>query len=199
MDYIKHYEALCNGRQSMQRAKGGETYYELHHILPKSLGGLDLQENLVLLTAREHYIAHLLLYVIYKQKGGSAFRKMAFALVSMLSNANTSTYRFSARSYSIMREAAMYASLGRKVEDTINYKKPKSEKHREAIKQARLTAPARSEETRNKLRIAAQLSDKFTANYTKATCPHCSKEGQTTAMKRWHFDNCKVGKEVLDA
>jgi 5-methylcytosine-specific restriction endonuclease McrA len=183
----------------MQRAKGGETYYELHHILPKSLGGLDLQENLVLLTAREHYIAHLLLYAIYKQKGGSAFRKMAFALVSMLSNANTSTYRFSARSYSIMREAAMYASLGRKVEDTVNYKKPKSEKHREAIKQARLAAPARSEETKNKLRIAAQLSDKFTANYTKATCPHCLKEGQTTAMRRWHFSNCKVGKEVLDA
>jgi len=22
-------------------------------------------------------------------------------------------------------------------------------------------------------------------------CPHCGKSGQMTAMKRWHFDNCK--------
>ena len=22
-------------------------------------------------------------------------------------------------------------------------------------------------------------------------CPHCTKEGQLTAMKRWHFENCK--------
>jgi len=25
----------------------------------------------------------------------------------------------------------------------------------------------------------------------KTTCPHCDKSGQTVAMKRWHFDNCK--------
>lgn len=24
-----------------------------------------------------------------------------------------------------------------------------------------------------------------------AKCPHCHKEGQMRAMKRWHFDNCK--------
>jgi hypothetical protein len=23
-------------------------------------------------------------------------------------------------------------------------------------------------------------------------CPHCNKEGQYRAMKRWHFDNCKI-------
>ena len=26
---------------------------------------------------------------------------------------------------------------------------------------------------------------------TNVQCPHCKKEGQITAMKRWHFDNCK--------
>lgn len=29
-------------------------------------------------------------------------------------------------------------------------------------------------------------------NITKITCPHCNKEGQHRAMKRWHFDNCKL-------
>lgn len=28
-------------------------------------------------------------------------------------------------------------------------------------------------------------------NSTKVSCPHCSKIGQLTNMKRWHFDNCK--------
>lgn len=36
-------------------------YYELHHIVPKSLGGSNEKLNLVLLTAKEHLIAHWLL------------------------------------------------------------------------------------------------------------------------------------------
>ena len=29
-------------------------------------------------------------------------------------------------------------------------------------------------------------------NNAIASCPHCGKEGQYRAMKRWHFDNCKM-------
>jgi hypothetical protein len=36
-------------------------YVERHHILPKSLGGTNEKHNLVELTAREHFICHLLL------------------------------------------------------------------------------------------------------------------------------------------
>ena len=28
------------------------------------------------------------------------------------------------------------------------------------------------------------------------TCPHCNKIGQSVAMKRWHFDNCKMRSDV---
>jgi len=41
-------------------------YYEKHHIVPKCLGGLNDKTNLVLLTGREHFIAHRLLVKIYK-------------------------------------------------------------------------------------------------------------------------------------
>lgn len=54
--------------QLIQRAKTRtpiEGYVEKHHIVPKSLGGSDFADNLVKLTAREHYIAHLLLAHIY--------------------------------------------------------------------------------------------------------------------------------------
>jgi len=36
-------------------------YYEIHHIIPKCLGGLNNKSNLVRLTAREHFIIHWLL------------------------------------------------------------------------------------------------------------------------------------------
>jgi hypothetical protein len=41
------------------------TYTEKHHIIPKSLGGNNSVENLVELTAREHFICHWLLVKIY--------------------------------------------------------------------------------------------------------------------------------------
>ncbi|NJO61547.1 MAG: hypothetical protein HC836_25855 [Richelia sp. RM2_1_2] len=36
-------------------------YVEQHHVLPKSIGGDECDSNLVMLTAKEHYICHLLL------------------------------------------------------------------------------------------------------------------------------------------
>ena len=41
-------------------------YTENHHILPRSMGGSDDESNLVKLTGREHWIAHLLLWKIHK-------------------------------------------------------------------------------------------------------------------------------------
>lgn len=40
-------------------------YLELHHILPRSVGTND-EQNLVLFTAREHILAHLLLALIHR-------------------------------------------------------------------------------------------------------------------------------------
>ena len=38
-----------------------KTYTESHHIVPRSLGGSDEPDNLVNLTAREHFVCHWLL------------------------------------------------------------------------------------------------------------------------------------------
>lgn len=49
------------------RKKGNGTYYEAHHILPRSLFPLweNRKSNIVLLTAREHFFCHQLLSKIY--------------------------------------------------------------------------------------------------------------------------------------
>jgi hypothetical protein len=52
-------------------------YSEEHHIIPKSLGGNNDKTNLVKLTAREHFICHLLLV---KMTTGDDKRKMSYAL-----------------------------------------------------------------------------------------------------------------------
>lgn len=41
-------------------------YSEKHHILPKYLGGDNSKENIIVLTYRQHTLAHLLLYRVYK-------------------------------------------------------------------------------------------------------------------------------------
>lgn len=61
MNYTKHYNLLIEKAKSEKRAKG-DVYYEEHHIIPRSEGGSNSPENLVLLTAREHYLAHWLLF-----------------------------------------------------------------------------------------------------------------------------------------
>ncbi len=38
------------------------TYYEIHHIIPRSQRGTDHPSNLVKLTVREHMLSHILLY-----------------------------------------------------------------------------------------------------------------------------------------
>ena len=77
--YLKGYYNLINKCKASSRQKG-ERYYELHHIIPKSFGGSDLEDNLVLLTPKEHYIAH---YLLTKFTKGKLKQKAAFAFYCM--------------------------------------------------------------------------------------------------------------------
>jgi len=62
MNYEKTYHNLISKAKSLPRKKGDGSYYELHHIVPRCMGGTDDKHNLVLLTGREHFVAHKLLH-----------------------------------------------------------------------------------------------------------------------------------------
>jgi hypothetical protein len=64
MNHSLHYERLIIKSKNRKL----DTYKEIHHIIPRCLGGSDDKYNLVELTAREHFIAHLLLLKIYPNK-----------------------------------------------------------------------------------------------------------------------------------
>lgn len=76
--YTKWYFNIIYRAKS--RVKLKNVYYEKHHIIPKSLGGTNDKENLVKLTAKEHFICHLLLI---KMLTGREKYKMSFALFRM--------------------------------------------------------------------------------------------------------------------
>lgn len=59
MQYIKHYNKLID--RARTRPIPNE-YTERHHIIPQSMNGSDDADNIVHLTAREHFLAHLLLW-----------------------------------------------------------------------------------------------------------------------------------------
>ncbi len=50
-----------------------EGYFEIHHIVPRCLGGSDEDGNLVMFTAREHYVAHLILAKEYPDVQGLTY------------------------------------------------------------------------------------------------------------------------------
>lgn len=58
--YTKWYEQLVN--KAKNRTLPEDVYTETHHIVPYCISQDNSKDNLVVLTGREHYMAHLLLW-----------------------------------------------------------------------------------------------------------------------------------------
>ena len=105
MDYKKIYNQIILRAKSENRIKNCEIYYESHHIIPKCLGGegktveWKTHPNIVLLTAKEHFISHLLLCEIHPDK-----HKLKFALWGMCNqDRNGLRYKINSRQYQRIR------------------------------------------------------------------------------------------------
>lgn len=74
--YTKYYTLLTNRAKNRTLTE----YTERHHIIPQSLGGSNDKDNLVDLTAREHFICH---WLLIKMTEGDNRSKMLYALNGM--------------------------------------------------------------------------------------------------------------------
>ena len=70
MNYLKVY---CNLIRKAENRTPPEAYTEKHHTFPKSIFGNN--KRIVVLTSREHYIAHALLEKIYIKRCGIKDKK----------------------------------------------------------------------------------------------------------------------------
>jgi len=105
MDYQTIYNNLIYKRQ-LEPASG---YTENHHIIMRSMGGNNNPENLVRLTAREHWIAHLLLHKIHCNS------KTAWACHMMGRKHNSRICIKKSRMYeAIRKECARFQSISAK-------------------------------------------------------------------------------------
>jgi len=68
LNYQKIYNALVEKARvrGLDKSKH-EGYFEIHHIIPRCLGGSDDKENLVMFTGREHFVAHMLLWKAFPE------------------------------------------------------------------------------------------------------------------------------------
>jgi len=74
--YHRWYLSIVAKAQAEGRKKCGDGKYDQHHIIPVSMGGTNDKSNLVLLTSKEHFLCHLLLF---KCTEGKAKMSMACA------------------------------------------------------------------------------------------------------------------------
>lgn len=109
MDYRGLYENLISTRKILNRESKNDGLLEKHHIIPKSLGGNNHNKNIVLLTPREHYLAHWLLYKIHN---GQNKAKMAYAFFRMCSNNPNQKRVITARQYERARIALSQSCSG---------------------------------------------------------------------------------------
>ena len=80
-EYLSSYLNIIDSAKDRGLVKPDKGYYEVHHILPRSKGGKDDKENLVLLTMQEHIICHVLLYLAYPED--SSISRAASMMVGM--------------------------------------------------------------------------------------------------------------------
>ena len=101
MNYQRIYNALVYRGQNRINEKG--IYIEKHHVIPRCMGGTDDKSNIVSLTGREHFIAHLLLSKIHPNNP-----KIMLAVKAMCMDKNGN--RAGNRMYSILKERCAKAS-----------------------------------------------------------------------------------------
>jgi len=209
MNYEKIYNNLMNDRLSQKplrlKQKRSGFYFEGHHIIPKCKGGTGTSSrpknnpNIVLLTSREHFLAHWLLWRIYRD------RQMALAFHKMMSNTKNTNRITSSKGYAEAREAFRITNIGNTYgKGTVRVISEEQKRNHSKIMKGLMVGdlnPSKKLDVREK--ISKKLKGKKKSlehiekirlrmkNKTKLKCPNCGKELDELNAKKWHFDNCK--------
>jgi ribosomal protein S27AE len=160
MDYLKHYNLLIESRRTLVR----DVYTENHHIIPKCYGGTDDPSNIVALTAREHFVAHWLLWRANRDRKSSA-------MFNAMCRASKGQERYkSSRGYQEARESQRITKKGI----------PLSEEHKAKIKanNARTGKP--------------NWNSGKTFKKEKVKCSKCGDMVSADHHRRWHEQNCQL-------
>ena len=147
------YKVWHDNIVSKAKSRTLEGYKEIHHIIPRCMGGNNSKDNLVSLTAKEHFIVHMLLC---KFTIGIAKQKMYFAFNAMCSyKSPNKTHKVTSRIAQKLRLEFVKLLTGKKFSKETIAKLSKFQKGRK-----------HSKEHIEKIRVA-NLGKKFTEEHKK--------------------------------
>lgn len=182
-----------------------EGYTEKHHIIPKSLGGSNNSDNLTRLTAREHFICHLLLL---RMTTNNNHLKMLRALNAFSQSSRKNPRNLTARQYQKARLLTANVPAWNKGKTLADYTPDQQKSMRKmaetkrGIKQTNESNAKRSATLKNRTFTANHLANLSKAlkgrtsptkgmTHLKSPCPYCHQNVAPNIMARYHGDRCK--------
>lgn len=190
--YTRWYYQIIS--QAKARRIDTNVYTENHHIIPKSLGGNNSDSNLVILTAREHFICHWLLTKMVSNTKHQYQMWNAFSCMLYRITKDQKRYKITPRIFeNIKKEGAKIKSLkflgnknpmfGREHSEKTKHKMKISQKNRIRVY---------SEETRQKFKNGnkkigpnLKLRGENNANYKPGT----REKMKETFLAKYGFDS----------
>lgn len=218
-EFLEEYNSITTKARSRGLTKPFKesrnyVYYEIHHIIPRSMGGEDNAANTVLLTAQEHYRCHELLPMF---TSGENKAKMIYAwnMMSRIKGVKIDSNLYQRHKEMLSDQVSARRKGSKSSPETVElgrqnharYWKGKhlTDEHKAKISQTRkknktaagsnnpmfgiggMLGKSHSEHTK---KVMSDNMKRIHASETELICPHCNKKGGRI-MKRWHFDNCK--------
>jgi rubrerythrin len=158
---MNKYKNWYNTITERARTRNIDSYVEHHHILPRSLGGTDDKDNLVALTAREHFICH---WLLTKMHTGESRAKMIYALNGMKRGnefAQRHETKITARVYeNLKKEFSKVHSATMKGRTPTNKGKPMSEEQKAKIRATKAANPTKRSAEAIAKTVAKQIGQK---------------------------------------
>lgn len=103
MDYEKLYNKFIKDRRIKEQRLDLNEYTEVHHIIPRCMGGTNEKENLIKLIPEDHFFSHLLLAKAYGGKNWAALKSMIFRGMKT-KDINYKIYRRKRKDFAIARK-----------------------------------------------------------------------------------------------
>lgn len=144
--YKKWYDLIVENAKN----RSLEGYKERHHIVPKSMGGKDSKDNLVELTAREHFVCH---WLLTKCVEGTFYRKKMLNAVGKFVQSSPLQERvLTSRQYEVARKAIAEANKNRFYTEEMREKIREANRGRTPWNKGKTGLQTSSLEKREKLR-----------------------------------------------
>lgn len=191
-----YYDIVTYAKLQLGRTKNNG-YFENHHIIPRSMGGTNNKDNMVMLTAREHFICHMLLTKMTDNNG----MRIAFGMMlnwSKKYKPNASKiYEYGKKCSSEAKRGINNPMFGKHV----NF----SDSHRLNIKSG-LKSSRKFHDSRKSKEYKLKISDAFseeiclyspTSNKVIGTWKNCTELAEFLGCTRGNVKNARRNKRLV--